>query len=69
MSLSKALCTTQMCGCKPVLYLHILLHVLVGKQFSVDTEQAEVSLFVVHHAVSLSGGLHETRPHTPLWGT
>lgn len=47
-------------------HLDAVFHLHVSQQFAVDTEETKLSLVVVDHAVSLSGGLDETRPQTAL---
>lgn len=47
-------------------HLDAVLHLHVSQQFAVDTEEAELSLVVVDHAVSLGGGLDEARPQAAL---
>ena len=43
-----------------VFYLHL------SQQFAIDTEETKLSLVVIDHAVSLSGGLDEAGPHAVL---
>lgn len=48
-------------------HLDAVFHLHVSQQFAIDTEETKLSLVVVNHTVSLSGGLDETRPQAALW--
>ena len=49
-----------------VSHLDAVFHLHVSEQFAVDTEVTKLPLLVVDHAMSLGGGLDETRPQAAL---
>lgn len=49
-------------------HLDAVLHLYVSQQFAVDGEETKVPLLIVDDAVSLSGGLDQTRTQAAFWG-
>lgn len=62
-------CTFErVCACTAPPHLDAVLHLHVSQQFAVDAEETKVPLLIVDDAVSLSGGLDQTRTQAAFWG-